>query len=130
MSHRGALSARQRGSLLLADNSGWILAGHVTPLLRFGAMTAGSARACRARRERGGSEEQERHVFSALKMEIPYDEGRGKHTEDPAVLGTASPTAYGANANANAKAGSGLCLHSSSVIIWTWEKLLHLLFSD
>lgn len=91
-------------------------------------MTAGSARACRARRKRGGSEEQERHVFSALKMEIPYDEGRGKHTEDPAVLGTASPTAYGANANA--KAGSGLCLHSSSVIIRTWKKLLHLLFSD
>lgn len=82
-------------------------------------MTAGSAR-----------EEQERHVFSALKMEIPYDEGRGKHTEDPAVLGTTSPTAYGANANANTEAGSGLCLHSSSVIIWTWEKLLHLLFCD
>lgn len=69
-------------------------------------------------------------MFSALKMEIPYDEGRGKHTEDPAVLGTVSPTAYGANANANAKAGSGLCLHSSPVTVWTWEKLLHLLSSD
>lgn len=78
VSHRGALSATQSGSLLLADNSGWILAGHVTPLLRFGATTAGSARACRARRRRGGSEERGRHVFSALKMEIPYDEGKRK----------------------------------------------------